>query len=42
MTTPEVAAIESDRSLDAAESRRRVQEAVTRRYTAPASAPDVG
>jgi hypothetical protein len=32
----EAAAIEADRSLDAAESRSRVAEAVLRRYTAPA------
>ena len=32
----EAAAAEADSSLDAIESRRRILEAVTRRYTAPA------
>lgn len=35
----EAAAIETDASLDADESRRRIVEAITRRYTAPARAP---
>ena len=33
----EAAAAESDESLDAKQSRQRIREAVTRRYTAPAS-----
>jgi hypothetical protein len=32
----EVAEIESDRALNAAESRARIRDAITRRYTAPA------
>jgi hypothetical protein len=36
----ETAAIEADHSVDAHESLRRVEEAVTRRYTAPAGARD--
>jgi HAD superfamily hydrolase (TIGR01484 family) len=34
----EAAAVEEDRSLDAAESRRRIADAISRRYTAPARA----
>jgi hypothetical protein len=36
----EAAEIEADESLDAQESRKRIGEAVTRRYTAPAGSPD--
>ena len=32
----EVAEVESDRALDARESRARIKDAITRRYTAPA------
>jgi hypothetical protein len=38
----ELAAIEEDRSLSPEESRERVADAVNRRYTAPANAPDSG